>query len=95
MDHEGLGLTAVVNDELPETGIVGRLGGRRTCENCKTVDHLSERPRQVAGRCDRCAGKLFPRGNDRPEWLKLKLKVRLEAYRRDTAPLIGFCARTG
>jgi adenylate kinase len=91
MDHEELGLTAVVNYELPEAEIVARLGGRRTCENCKSVYHAIERPPKVADRCDRCEGKLFQREDDRPE----SIKVRLEAYHRNTLPLIEYYAKAG
>jgi adenylate kinase len=86
MDGEGLGLTAVVSYTLPFSEIVARLGGRRTCEQCKAVYHVSERPPKVADRCDRCDGKLFQREDDRPE----SIKVRLEAYEKSTAPLIEF-----
>jgi adenylate kinase len=86
MDSEGLGLTAVVSYELPFPEIVARLGGRRTCEKCKAVYHLIERPPKVADHCDRCDGKLFQREDDRPE----SIKVRLEAYEHSTAPLIAF-----
>jgi adenylate kinase len=86
MDGEGLGLTAVVSYTLPFSEIVARLGGRRTCEKCKAVYHLIERPPKVADRCDRCEGKLFQREDDRPE----SIKVRLEAYEQSTAPLIAF-----
>ena len=86
MDSEGLGLTAVVSYTLPFSEIVARLAGRRTCEKCKAVYHLIERPPKVADRCDRCDGKLFQREDDRPE----SIKVRLEAYEQSTAPLIAF-----
>lgn len=86
MQSEGLALAAVVNYELPVSEIVARLGGRRTCERCKAVFHVTERPAKVAGRCDRCDGKLFQREDDRPE----SIAVRLEAYQRSTAPLIAF-----
>ncbi len=86
MDGEGLALTAVVDYELPVSSIVARLGGRRTCEKCKAVYHVKERPPKVEGRCDRCDGSLFQREDDRPE----SIKVRLEAYDRSTAPLIEF-----
>lgn len=86
MDAEGLALTAVVNYDLPASEIVARLGGRRTCEKCQAVYHETARAPKVAGRCDRCAGKLFQREDDRPE----SIKVRLEAYDRSTAPLIEF-----
>jgi adenylate kinase len=86
MENEGLALTAVVDYELPVSAIVARLGGRRTCEKCKAVYHMAERPPKVEGRCDRCDGNLFQREDDRPE----SIKVRLEAYDRSTAPLIEF-----
>ena len=91
MDDEGLSLSAVVNYELAEAEIVTRLGGRRTCENCKAVYHVTERPPKVEGQCDRCRGKLFQREDDRPE----SIRVRLEAYNRSTAPLIEFYGALG
>ena len=86
MDREGQGLTAVVNYTLPLPEIVVRLGGRRTCEKCKAVYHVTERPPKVADRCDRCDGKLFQREDDRPE----SIEVRLQAYEQSTAPVIAF-----
>src|ERR1700757_3191698 len=78
LNEHALGLTAVVNYELPASEIVARLGGRRTCEKCKAVYHIAERPSKVDGRCDRCNGALLQREDDRPE----SIKVRLEAYDR-------------
>ena len=86
MLDEKLTLTAVVNYELPVSDIVARLSGRRTCEKCKAVYHLTELPPKAEGKCDRCHGKLFQRDDDRPE----SIEVRLEAYDRSTAPLIEF-----
>src|SRR5215471_11737769 len=91
MDKEDILLTAVVNYELPLEEIVARLAGRRTCEKCKAVYHVTERPPKAEGRCDRCEGKLFQREDDRPE----SIKVRLETYERSTAPLIKFYERLG
>ena len=86
MTSENLALTAVVNYELPVNEIVARLSGRRTCTECKTVFHVTERPPKREGVCDRCGSKLFQREDDRPE----SIKVRLEVYNRSTAPLIAF-----
>ena len=91
LDKDGLGLTAVVSYELPASEIVARLGGRRTCEKCKAVYHITERPPKLEGRCDRCEGNLFQREDDRPE----SIKVRLEAYDRSTSPLIEFYRKAG
>lgn len=89
MEDEGLSLTAVINYELSAEEITRRLGGRRTCSKCKAVYHVTERPPKVAEHCDLCQASLFQREDDRPE----SIRVRLEAYRRSTAPLIDFYRR--
>ena len=91
MADEGLPLTAVVSYDLSATEIVARLSGRRTCEQCRSVFHLTDRPPKVEGVCDRCGGKMFQREDDRPE----SIRVRLEAYDRSTAPLIDFYEKLG
>jgi adenylate kinase len=91
MDSEGLTLTAVVSYELPASEIVARLGGRRTCEKCKAVYNVTERPPKNASCCDRCDGQLFQREDDRPE----AIHVRLETYDQSPAPLIEFYGKLG
>jgi adenylate kinase len=86
MENENLSLSAVVNYELPLAEIVARLSGRRTCEKCRSVFHVSSLPSGDAGACPRCGGRLYQREDDRPE----SVAVRLEAYDRSTAPLIQF-----
>lgn len=86
MGKEKLSLSAVINYELPVDEIILRLGGRRTCEQCKSVFHVAERPPEVEAVCDHCGGRLFQREDDRPE----AIIVRLHAYERSTAPLIKF-----
>ena len=91
MEADHIALSAVVNYELPVSEIVQRLSGRRTCEKCKSVFNVKERPPQVEGVCDRCNGRLIQREDDRPE----AITVRLEAYERSTAPLIRFYENLG
>ncbi|MGA7415534.1 MAG: nucleoside monophosphate kinase [Bryobacteraceae bacterium] len=86
MESENLSLNAVVDFELPLAEIVARLSGRRTCEKCKAVFHVTGQPPKEEGVCDHCGGRLFQRDDDRPE----SITVRLEAYQRSTAPLIQF-----
>ncbi len=83
---ESLTLNAVVNYELPLQEIVERLSGRRTCEQCKAVFHITRQPSRTQGVCDRCGGPLFQREDDRPE----SVTVRMAAYEKSTAPLIRF-----
>lgn len=91
MRNEKLPLSAVVNYELPLPEIVERLSGRRTCESCKAVYHVTRQPSQADGVCDRCAGRLHQREDDRPE----SVTVRMQAYERSTAPLIDFYRNLG
>ena len=91
MERENLALNAVVNYELPLAEIVARLSGRRTCEKCKSVFHVTGQPPKVEGVCDHCGGRLYQREDDRPE----SITVRLEAYERSTAPLIQFYKALG
>lgn len=86
MESEKLLLSAVVNYELPLVEIVTRLSGRRTCERCKAIFHVTRQPSRQEGVCDHCGGRLFQREDDRPE----SVTVRLQAYERSTAPLIRF-----
>ncbi len=91
MENQRLFVTAVVNYRLPLNEIVARLSGRRTCQGCKAVYHVTERPPKLADTCDRCGEKLFQREDDRPD----SVKVRLETYEKSTAPLIEFYKRLG
>ncbi len=91
METEKLSLSAVVSYELPLAEIVERLCGRRTCEKCKAIYHVTQRPPQAEGLCDRCGGRLYQREDDRPE----SVTVRMEAYEQSTAPLIRFYGDLG
>jgi adenylate kinase len=91
MQQENLSLNAVVNYELPLSDIVARLSGRRTCENCKAVFHLTNQPPQAENICDHCGAHLHQREDDRPE----SITVRLAAYEQNTAPLIDFYRNQG
>jgi adenylate kinase len=91
MQEEHIVLDAVINYELPLPEIVERLSGRRTCEQCKAVYHVTRQPSQVEGVCDQCGGRLLQRDDDRPE----SVKVRMQTYERSTAPLIQFYREAG
>jgi adenylate kinase len=86
---ERLKLDAVLSYELPLEKVVSRLSGRRLCSNCKAVFHIEAMPPKVPGVCDHCGGKLYQREDDRPE----SIRVRMEAYEQNTAPLTDFYRR--
>lgn len=91
MRSEHLSLSAVIKYDLPEHEVINRLSGRRTCEECKAVFHVTERPPRKTGVCDHCGGWLFQREDDRPE----SIAIRLQAYAHSTEPLIEFYERLG
>jgi adenylate kinase len=76
----------VVNFDIPDSSVLERLGGRRTCKVCGANYHvLFGRPKKD-GVCDSCGGELYIRDDDREE----AIAKRLEVYRGQTAPLIEF-----
>ena len=91
MENERLSLDAVLSYDLPLPEIVERLSGRRTCEKCKRVYHLTRQPPLTDGICDRCGGRLYQREDDRLE----SVVIRMAAYERNTAPLIDFYRNLG
>jgi len=91
LEEERLPLHAVIRYSLPLEEIVARLSGRRTCEACKAIFHISTHPPQKENKCDHCGGKLCQREDDRPE----SIAVRMEAYKNSTAPLIQFYQNLG
>lgn len=86
MDNEKFSLSAVVDYEMPLGEIVTRLSGRRICEKCNSVFHVTWRPPKTEGVCDDCGGRLYQREDDHAA----SIAIRLEAYKRSTAPLIQF-----
>jgi adenylate kinase len=45
----------------------------------------------VEGKCDRCGGELYQRADDKPE----AVRIRLQVYFAQTAPLIDYYNATG
>jgi len=86
LNKECISLDAVLDYELPRDQIIFRLGGRRICEACKAVFHLTQCPPSVPDLCDQCGGRLIQREDDRPD----SIATRLDAYQHLTMPLIEF-----
>ena len=54
-----LPLSAVVEYKMPLDEIIKRLSGRRVCETCNAVFHVTSRPPKVEGVCYDCGGRPF------------------------------------
>jgi adenylate kinase len=81
----------VLSIEVPDTELVKRLGGRRTCRACQAGYHVAFKPSKKEGVCDSCGGELYQRDDDKEEAIKNRLKV----YQSSTAPLINYYKAKG
>jgi adenylate kinase len=81
----------VVNFDIPDSGVLERLGGRRVCRKCGFNFHAIFNKPSKEGVCDHCGGEVYIREDDKPE----AIKKRLEVYREQTAPLIDFYRKKG
>jgi adenylate kinase len=86
LDDQGVTLDAVLCYELPLDEILNRLSGRRTCDGCRAVYHISASPPRAGVACDRCGGRLIRREDDRPE----SIRMRMRAYEESTRPLLDY-----
>lgn len=85
---EELGLPAplVVNMAVADEELIRRLSGRRMCDTCGAIFHVSREAVEVGAPCPRadCGGKVYQRSDDQPE----AIRRRLEVYEAQTRPLI-------
>ncbi len=79
-------ISIVVNMTADESVLIRRISGRRVCKDCATPYHVETLKSKVEGVCDTCGGSLIQRKDDTIE----SLKVRLEAYEKQTLPLVKF-----
>ncbi len=90
--EKGLALDHVIELQVDDAALVERISGRFTCATCGEGYHdRFKRPRQ-AGVCDVCGGTEFTRrADDKAE----TVAARLDAYHRQTAPLLPYYAAQG
>jgi adenylate kinase len=87
----GKEITSVLSLEVDEAEILERLSGRRTCSGCGAMYHVRFNPPKAEGRCDKCAGTLLQRDDDKEE----TIRTRLVNYKKSTEPLIEYYRKTG
>jgi adenylate kinase len=87
----GLSLNSVLSVHVPESIIIERLAGRRTCKSCGALSHMVFNPPKKAGVCDHCGGELYQRDDDREETIANRLRV----YEKQTAPLANYYRERG
>jgi adenylate kinase len=84
---KGMKLDRVIEMTVDEAALIDRIAGRFSCGNCGASYHDSFHRPKVDGVCDACGSHDFVRrADDNPE----SVKTRLEAYRRQTAPILPY-----
>jgi adenylate kinase len=81
----------VVYFALDPALVLRRITGRRMCKIGGEIYNIYERPPKVAGRCDNDGGELAQRPDDREEIVG----PRLQAYEKQTEPLVSYYRRLG
>jgi adenylate kinase len=84
--EDGRSVSDVILLDVPEEELVQRLSGRRMCRRCGANYNVVFNPPQKEGVCDLCGGELYQRSDDNEETVRNRLQV----YRRQTEPLIGY-----
>jgi adenylate kinase len=87
----GKRIDVAISLEVDAQELMTRLCGRRTCNNCGSMYHVTFNPSRVDGKCDQCGGDLIQRDDDREE----TIKARLANYRKSTEPLISYYGNGG
>lgn len=79
----------VLEIDLPDDEIIERMSGRRVHPASGRTYHVRFNPPKVEGKDDETGEPLVQRDDDREEIVR----NRLEVYRRQTAPLVGYYGR--
>lgn len=91
LEAKGVKIDYVVDIEVPDSEIEGRMTGRRVCGRCGASYHIVAHPPKIDGTCDECGGELVIRKDDAPETVRNRLKV----YHSTTEVLKDFYGKLG
>ncbi|MGA3165737.1 MAG: adenylate kinase [Terriglobia bacterium] len=91
LQAKGRGRPQVLDIEVDEDLLLKRLTGRRTCSVCGEIYNVHFNPPKAEGVCDKDGGKLLYRADDNEQ----TIRQRLEAYHKQTSPLIEFYRAQG
>jgi adenylate kinase len=86
LEAKGKGRPLVLDIEVSEDLLLKRLTGRLTCSKCGEIYNIYFNPPKIPGICDKDGGKLIHRADDNEG----TIRQRLEAYHKQTTPLIEY-----
>jgi adenylate kinase len=85
-------LDVVIELKVNDAAMVARVSGRYACAKCGAGYHDSFKQPKTAGKCDQCGSAEFSRRDDDKAETVAK---RLEAYHKQTAPLLPYYREKG
>lgn len=85
------GQIIAISLEVPDEIIIERLTGRRVCETCGAVYHITAAAPKVEGICDKDNSKLVQRKDDN----ELVVSERLRIFHEQTEPVKGYFEAKG
>ncbi len=91
LDEMKVRIDTVLDIEVADEKIVGRLSGRRVCSGCGASYHLEYKPSKAEGVCDSCGAPLIQRKDDHPDTVLERLRV----YHDQTEPLKDYYSAQG
>jgi adenylate kinase len=83
-------LDLAIDLEVPREIVLDRIAGRRVCEHCQRVYHVSLPPAHD-WTCDTCGGRVRQRDDDTEE----AVERRLALYERETLPILDYYRSRG
>jgi adenylate kinase len=86
LSAQGDAIDMVINLEVDDEIVVGRITGRRSCPKCGAVYHVKNMPPKKDGVCDQDGTPLVQRPDDTEE----VVRNRLETYYRQTKPVVEY-----
>ena len=87
----GIKLDGVINIEVEDEVLIGRLTGRLVCRKCGATYHSKFNKPKAENVCALCGGELYTRDDDKEETVKNRLLV----YKNQTQPLIDYYTKKG
>ncbi len=89
---KGMKLDHVIEMKVDDALLIDRIAGRFTCAKCGEGYHDRNKKPKIEGVCDRCGSHEFKR---RPDDNANTVKTRLDAYHRQTAPILPYYRAKG